>query len=224
MAEKPTQKNLDPTRARIAELAALSPDATLKKMRDILDQGAEGAERRILEMMGHQEVPPEQIALAAEVGRKLVKRGEYFSIAESCTTGSVMNLMAGISGASKFFVEGGVMYGHKPKNDIPDIDEKSMIEYGSVREYVATEMAKYIKKKNNTAWGIGISGIAPSDGEGKVKKEGEKQPGLVYITIVGPNGEVPREFKFVSAKTRAQYKTLVGAVVLIMMNEQLDAI
>ncbi len=110
--------------------------------------------------------------------KKLIELKKTVSTAESCTGGLLSSRLTSIPGSSSFFVGGFVTYSNKTKHKLLNVDNMILNKYGAVSTQVAESMALNTRLKNNTDFGIGITGIAGPTGGTK-----EKPVGTVYISI-----------------------------------------
>ncbi len=110
------------------------------------------------------------------VGKLLSERGETLSVAESCTGGLIGYRLTEVSGSSDYFVEGAVTYSNDAKILSLGVSGKSIKKYGAVSAEVAEEMAKGIREKSKTDYGISVTGIAGPTGGTQ-----EKPVGTVFV-------------------------------------------
>lgn len=117
-----------------------------------------------------------------EISRKLkdkLKSLEYtISAAESCTSGTVCDLITRIPGSSDYFKGGVIAYSNEVKTEILSVPAKSIKSSGAVSEEVAEMMCTGIKKLFKTDIGISTTGIA-GPGGGSV----EKPVGMVFMGV-----------------------------------------
>lgn len=121
---------------------------------------------------------------ARAVGDILKAETKTLAVAESCTGGGVGQAITSIPGSSDYFVGGIIAYSNEVKVKQLGLLEKMLEKYGAVSEEAATAMAKGVKKKFGTDYGVSATGIAGPGGGTK-----EKPVGLIYISVSGPNGD-----------------------------------
>jgi nicotinamide-nucleotide amidase len=148
--------------------------------------------------------------LAEAVGRELVRRGETVSLAESCTAGSLAAWLASVPGASRYLIEGVVVYSNAAKTRLCHVDQGTLMENGAVSRPVALQLAEGIRKGSGSDWGIGITGIAGPGGG-----SGHKPVGTVHVSVSGPSGTRHRAFLFHG--TRRQVTDSASAHALLML-------
>lgn len=108
----------------------------------------------------------------------LEMRGATLSVAESCTGGLLAQRLTSISGSSRSFVGGAVVYSNELKSEFAGVPEELIEEKGAVSREVATALAEGIRRRCRSTYGVGITGIAGPGGGTE-----EKPVGLVYIAI-----------------------------------------
>lgn len=112
------------------------------------------------------------------VGFYLQMRNATLAVAESCTGGLVAQRVTSISGSSRYFLGGAVVYDNKLKTGFADVPPKLIAEYGAVSKEVAVAMADGIRKKTGATIGVGVTGIAGPGGG-----TAEKPVGTVFIAL-----------------------------------------
>ncbi|HVJ05051.1 MAG TPA: competence/damage-inducible protein A [Candidatus Saccharimonadales bacterium] len=120
------------------------------------------------------------------VGYFLQMRGATLSVAESCTGGLLAERITRISGSSRYFVGGALVYSDQLKREFCGVPPLLLASDGAVSRSVAAALAEGIRQRCKTTLGIGITGVAgPSGGTA------EKPVGLVYIALAdGKHTEV----------------------------------
>jgi nicotinamide-nucleotide amidase len=112
------------------------------------------------------------------VGRSLTVKGFTLAVAESCTGGLIAQRLTNVAGSSKYFTEGVVTYSNESKTRLLGVDKKLVKEFGAVSQQVARDMARGVRHKAKTDFGLAVTGIAGPDGGTE-----EKPVGLVYIAL-----------------------------------------
>jgi len=108
----------------------------------------------------------------------LEMRGATLSVAESCTGGLIAERLTSISGSSRSFLGGAVVYSNELKTEFAGVPEELIEEKGAVSKEVATALAEGIRRRCRSTYGLGVTGIAGPSGGTE-----EKPVGLVYIAI-----------------------------------------
>ncbi len=112
------------------------------------------------------------------VGYYLGMRGASLAVAESCTGGLLAQRITSIPGSSRYFIGGAVVYSNQMKSAFADVPPELIEEHGAVSREVAAALAEGIRKRCNSTFGIGITGIAGPGGGSP-----EKPVGLVFIAL-----------------------------------------
>jgi len=133
----------------------------------------------------------EQQNLAEVVGKILAWQKKTIAVAESCTGGTLAKLLTDIPGASRYFTYGWITYSNEAKTSELGIPTDLIEKHGAVSEQVAQAMAKNARKKADTDFAIGITGIAGPAGGTE-----QKPVGLVYISVDSNSGCETQRFIF----------------------------
>jgi len=112
------------------------------------------------------------------VGRSLAISGFTLAVAESCTGGLIAERLTNVPGSSKYFVEGLVTYSNESKQRLLGVDKKLIREFGAVSQQVARDMARGVRHRAKTDFGLAVTGIAGPEGGTE-----EKPVGLVFIAL-----------------------------------------
>jgi len=113
----------------------------------------------------------------------LQMRNATLSVAESCTGGLVAERLTSVSGSSRYFVGGAVVYSNTLKTDFADVPQDLIDVYGAVSEQVARALAEGIRKRCGTTLGLGVTGVA-----GPTGGTAEKPVGLVFHALANESG------------------------------------
>ncbi len=126
----------------------------------------------------------DETPLTVVIGKILAKKKQTLAVAESCTGGLLASRLTAHSGASDFFTGATVAYHASVKKKL-GVSEKTLKEHGEVSAPVALQLAKSVRSRMESDYGIGLTGIAgPGGGNSK------KPVGLVYIGLASPDGTV----------------------------------
>jgi nicotinamide-nucleotide amidase len=134
----------------------------------------------------------------------LQMRDMTLAVAESCTGGMLAERITSLSGSSRYFLGGAVVYSNELKTQFANVPKALIDQHGAVSREVAAAMAEGIRKRCLSSYGIGITGVAgPSGGT-------EQKPvGLVYIALAGEEGTQVVERNFPGDRQRVrQFSTL----------------
>lgn len=129
--------------------------------------------------------------LEETIAQLLVQHRMTVSAAESCTGGTIAQMLTAIPGSSQFFHGGVVSYSNEAKMEILEVDAKLIDIYGAVSEPVVRQMAEGARKKFHTDYAMATSGIAGPDGG-----TDEKPVGYTWIAVAGPKETIAMQFQF----------------------------
>lgn len=125
----------------------------------------------------------EEQSLSEVVGQWLAKKKQTLAIAESCTGGLLASQITQCAGASEYFRGATVAYHALVKKKL-GVSEKLIKSHGEVSRQVAVDLAKWVRVRMESTYGLGITGIAGPGGGSR-----QKPVGLVYIGLALPSGE-----------------------------------
>jgi competence/damage-inducible protein CinA-like protein len=108
----------------------------------------------------------------------LEMKGATLSVAESCTGGMVAERLTSISGSSRSFFGGAVVYSNELKTEFADVPPSVLERHGAVSRETAEALAEGIRERCDTTLGVGVTGIAGPTGGSE-----EKPVGLVYVSV-----------------------------------------
>ena len=129
----------------------------------------------------------------------LQMRSMTLAVAESCTGGLLAERITSLSGSSRYFLGGAVVYSNALKTQFANVPKTLIDRHGAVSREVAAAMAEGIRKRCLASYGIGITGVAgPSGGT-------EQKPvGLVYVALAGEEGTQVVERNFPGDRKRVR--------------------
>jgi nicotinamide-nucleotide amidase len=134
------------------------------------------------------------------VGYYLQMRGATLAAAESCTGGLFAERVTSVSGSSRYFIGAAVVYSNQLKTAFADVPAKLITEAGAVSKEVAAALAEGIRKKCQTTFGVGITGIA-----GPAGGSPEKPVGLVFHAVATETGTEVVERNFFGDRQRVRW-------------------
>ena len=123
----------------------------------------------------------ELLPLADQAGRLLKERGETIAIAESSTGGLVSAALLAVPGASAYFMGGSVIYTRFAREGLLGLQDLDMAGMRSSTEPYALLLARTVRDRLGTTWGLGETGAAGPTGN----RYGDAA-GHSCIAIVGP--------------------------------------
>jgi nicotinamide-nucleotide amidase len=140
----------------------------------------------------------------------LQMRSMTLATAESCTGGMLAERITSLSGSSRYFLGGAVVYSNELKTQFANVPKALIDQHGAVSREVAAAMAEGIRKRCLASYGVGITGVAgPSGGT-------EQKPvGLVYIALAGEEGTQVVERNFPGDRKRVRQFSTQQALEMI---------
>ncbi len=112
------------------------------------------------------------------IGRLLKERKATLATAESCTGGSIAQMITSVPGSSAYFTGSVVAYSNRIKSKELGVDPASIEKHGAVSREVVEQMAEGVRKRFGTDYSIATSGIAGPDGGTP-----EKPVGTTWIAV-----------------------------------------
>ncbi len=124
-------------------------------------------------------------SLAEKVGELLIERRQTLAVSESSSGGLISASLLSIPGASTYFIGGGVIYTHRARETLLEIDFKDHPGVRSSSEPYASLAAKTIRARLGAYWGLSETGAAGPKGN----RYGDAA-GHTCIAISGPVEQV----------------------------------
>ncbi len=170
-------------------------------------------EKIIRKRLGNFIYGTDEETLSEAVGNLLRKNKSTLAVAESCTGGLLGHLLTEASGSSDYFLGGLIAYANRVKTSELNVDPKVLEKLGAVSSPVAAQMAEGVRKKFNSTYGIGITGVAgPSGGTAK------KPVGLVFVALSAPKKTLVKEFRFLGERGLVKFRSAQEALNLLRLN------
>jgi len=156
-------------------MQAASPKAAQNRVDELVE--------KIEEELGDCVYSDNGDSLEQIVSYYLQMRNSTLAVAESCTGGLVAERLTSVSGSSRYFIGGAVVYSNELKVQLADVPQDLLEDFGAVSEQVAKALAEGIRKRCGTTFGLGITGVA-----GPTGGTAEKPVGLVFHALASENG------------------------------------
>jgi nicotinamide-nucleotide amidase len=167
-------------------------------------------EAELHELFGKRIFGYDDDTLESAVGALLRDRHQTLATAESCTGGLLGSRITDVPGSSAYYLGGGVCYTATSKTAIAGVDPALIAQHGEVSEEVATALARGIRERFATTWGVGITGIA-----GPTGGTPEKPVGTVHIAVSGPDGDSHRKLLWQGPRTIVKWYSTQQALDLL---------
>ena len=140
----------------------------------------------------------------------LQMRGMTLAAAESCTGGLLAQRITGLSGSSRYFLGGAVVYSNELKTQFANVPKALIDKHGAVSREVAKALAEGIRQRCLSSYGIGITGVAGPTGGTE-----QKPVGLVYVALAGEEGTQVVERNFPGDRKRVRWYATQQALEMI---------
>lgn len=170
--------------------------ASLETAQQRVDQLAEEIE----EELGDSVFSDNGDSLEQIVGYYLQMRGATLAVAESCTGGLLGERITSVSGSSRYFLGGAIVYSNELKAAFADVSAGLIAKHGAVSREVAVAMAEGIRKRCGATLGVGITGVA-----GPTGATAEKPVGLVFHALASEQGTDVVERSFPGDRKRIRW-------------------
>ena len=141
--------------------------------------------------------------LFSKVVKKLIYNNISTSVAESCTGGLLSSKITSISGVSKIYYLGLIIYSNNSKLSILNISNKLINKYGVVSKQSAKQILQNLYKLTKSQLCICTTGIAGPNG-GTV----DKPVGLIFIGIKYKKKIIIIKKKYKGTRIQIQNKTV----------------
>jgi nicotinamide-nucleotide amidase len=145
-------------------------------------------EKELLAIFGDRIFGFDSDTIESVIGRTLIERKATVSVAESCTGGLLSSRITDVPGSSRYFLGGAVCYTADSKMFLAGVDPALIQDYGEVSEPVAIELAKGIRRRFHSMYGVGVTGIAGPGGGSEAKPVG-----TVHIAVADAQRVVHRK-------------------------------
>jgi len=137
-------------------------------------------------------------------------RNATLAVAESCTGGLLAARITAVSGSSRSFLGGAVVYSNEMKTLLAGVAPELIERHGAVSEEVAKALAEGIRLRTGATIGVGVTGVA-----GPTGGTDTKPVGLVYIAVSDTQKNECLERNFRGARDRVREWTTSQALDLI---------
>jgi nicotinamide-nucleotide amidase len=165
-------------------------------------------EQEIERIFGNAIWGKDEDTLEGAIGKMLDERGQTLSSMESCTGGLFASVVTDLPGAAQFFKGGMVTYWTDLKVD-SGVDAEIIEEYGVISPETALAMARAVRERLDTEYGLGITGVAGPD-----PQEG-KAPGTVHVAVAGPDGEGHISMSMNQGRQAVKRRAVTTALLLV---------
>ncbi len=148
---------------------------------DAARAGLDDIDGRVRAALGPRMYGTDDDSLPAALGRALVAAGATLATAESCTGGMAGELITTVPGSSRWYAGGAITDADAEKVRQLGVRPDTLAAHGAVSEATVVEMARGVRERCGTTYGVAISGIAGPDGGTP-----DKPVGTVWLAVAGP--------------------------------------
>jgi nicotinamide-nucleotide amidase len=134
------------------------------------------------------------------VGYWLQMRNATVAVAESCTGGLLGERITSVSGSSRYFAGGAIVYSNAVKTDLAGVPADMIERHGAVSREVAAALAEGIRYRCEATFGVGITGVA-----GPTGGTPQKPVGLVFHALASDSGTEVIERNFPGDRKRIRW-------------------
>jgi nicotinamide-nucleotide amidase len=177
------------------------------KSKNVLNSLLEAEIQKLLKIIQNDVFSLEDVSLERVVGELLADKNLTLATAESCTGGSIANLITSVPGCSRYFKGSIVAYDNSVKEAILNVKRKTIKKYGAVSQQVVEEMADGIRSRLEVDYSIATSGIAGPDGGTK-----DKPVGTTWIAVSSAEKTDSHQFLFGEHRGRNIEKSSLAAL------------
>ena len=177
------------------KLAYLPSPGIVKLRLSIIGKDRKSSEEKLNSyILKLKKLIPEQIygydtdTMEGVVSNLLKEKKHTLSTAESCTGGNISKMITSISGSSSFFNGSVVTYTNKSKSQLLDVNDQVIEKHGAVSQQVVEQMAKNVRLKFDSDYGISTSGIA-----GPTGGTADKPVGTVWIAVASEDKVISKK-------------------------------
>ena len=169
---------------------------------------------RVKDMFGELVYAVDGFDIAEHTVKLLIEKGVTLAAAESCTGGELQERITGIPGASATLKGGVVVYTNEAKHLLLGIPTDTLDKYGAVSGEVAAELAERVRLKLGADLGVGVTGLAGPDGDGR------NSVGTVFVSLSDGKRTWVRE-KHINDRDRATVRLYACQNVFDMLRRYL---
>ncbi|MBE2290636.1 MAG: CinA family nicotinamide mononucleotide deamidase-related protein [Chitinophagaceae bacterium] len=148
--------------------------------------------------------------MEAILHRWFTRNGKTLALAESCTGGYMAHLLTQVSGSSKYFRGGIVVYQTDVKLDVLGVSKEVVDTNGVVSDATALAMAQQAGTVLKADYAFGITGmLEPPIGD-------DRSTGMAWMAVAGPDGRTLSR-RYVFHYDRHRNKEMAASMGLLML-------
>ena len=152
-----------------------------------------------------QDIPLEKVILDLMEAKQLT-----LSVAESCTGGSLSQMLTQHPGCSAVFTGGGIVYANEMKIKLLNVKQTTLNQFGAVSEETVREMVVGALRNFGTDYAIAVSGIAGPNGGLP-----DKPVGTIWIAVANKQQIISQKFTFGNKRQQNIERAAINAFNLL---------
>ena len=149
--------------------------------------------------------------LAAALLDDLKQKNRKLATAESCTGGSIGQVLTAIPGSSAAYLGGVISYANEIKENVLKVPGEILRQYGAVSEQTAAAMVRGVKELFCADAAVSVTGIA-----GPASDDTKKPVGLVYIGVAAGETVTVKENHFSGTREEIRQQSVQTALTLLL--------
>lgn len=178
--------------------------------REEAERTVEQMDEKIRSILGDAVYGHDDTNLEKAVLQLLKDRDATIAVAESLTGGEMGARFSSVPGFSDTFCGGVISYTPEVKAALLGVRHETLEHHGPVSEETAREMAKGVRKKLGSTYGVSLTGNA-----GPTSDRDNKPVGLVYVAASGPEGTFCDENQFRGTREDIRRRSTQAALILL---------
>ena len=155
-------------------------------------------------------IASEDVGLEILIGEWMKKKNKTLGTAESCTGGSIAQVLTSIPGSSQYFIGSVVSYANRIKVDLLNVQQETLLTVGAVSEQAVNEMIQGGLQILGTDFMVSVSGILGPGGATP-----EKPVGTVWIAAGTKEKTITRKLNLQFDRTRNTVITTHQSLLLL---------
>jgi nicotinamide-nucleotide amidase len=155
-------------------------------------------------------IASEDLGLEILIGEWMKTKNKTLGTAESCTGGSIAQVLTSIPGSSQYFIGSVVSYANRIKVDLLNVQQETLLTVGAVSEQAVKEMIQGGLQILGTDFMVSVSGILGPGGATP-----EKPVGTVWIAAGTKEKTITRKLNLQFDRTRNTVITTHQSLLLL---------
>ncbi|MFB6300577.1 MAG: CinA family protein [Halobacteriales archaeon] len=157
------------------------------------------------------------------VGDRLREAEMTVAVGEACTGGLITTLLTDVPGSSAYVDRGFVTYSYDSLRTTLGIPREQLDEHGAVSAPVTRSMARSVRDRADTTWGLATTGIAGPGGAKPDKPVGTVFIGLAYAAPWGTEASYARVERYEFDGPRLAVKERAARTALELLFESAES-